>query len=95
MTMLPAAMSLLLEHLQMAYYEKYSVLKVEAVNMPFLNAVKMLRQNHARLNFLLGWEPVSSGLPKSTVRDLFKHHLCIRTTPSMETLQLISRRAAK
>ena len=52
MTMLPAAMSLLLEHLQMAYYEKYSVLKVEAVNMPFLNAVKMQRQNHAGLNFL-------------------------------------------
>ena len=51
MTMLPAAMSLLLEHLQMAYYEKYSVLKVEAVNMPFLNAVKMQRQNHTVFNF--------------------------------------------
>ena len=40
-----------------------------------------------------GWEPVASGIPPKTVRDVFKYHVCLRTTASRELLRYLSLRA--
>ena len=39
-----------------------------------------------------GWESTSTGLPSATLYDLFKYHISLRTVPSMELLEFLSRR---
>ena len=45
------------------------------------------------MDFLPGWDTTSTGLPITTLHDLFKYHLCLRSVPSMEVLEFLSRRA--
>ena len=41
-----------------------------------------------------GWESTNTGFPCTTLYDLFKYHISLRTVPSMELLEFLSRRVA-